>query len=180
MKYMAPCSLMIVALFAFTLTGCSSSSKEPLSSDTPGDAHAVHADAPQLWTCSMHPQIQSPESGKCSICSMDLIPVAETAGGMDTLDNGHGGHDHGEHAHDQDGGQTDMEKMKAQLAKLSPEDAASAERQHICPVSGEMLGTMGAPEKVDVDGQPVWICCDGCKDRLLESPEEYLATLNNE
>lgn len=30
---------------------------------------------PQAWTCSMHPQIQLPEFGKCPICFMDLIPV---------------------------------------------------------------------------------------------------------
>ena len=91
----------------------------------------------------------------------------------------HADHDHGDHAeHGDAAGQTDMEKMKAALAKLSPEDAASAEKQHFCPVSGEMLGTMGAPQKVDVNGQQVWICCDGCRDSLLKNPDEYLAKLN--
>ena len=70
-----------------------------------------------------------------------------------------------------------MDKMKAELAKLSPEDAAAAQRQHMCPVSGEMLGTMGAPLKIDVKDQQVWICCEGCKDKLLASPDEYLAKL---
>lgn len=28
-----------------------------------------------IWTCSMHPQIQLPNPGKCPICFMDLIPV---------------------------------------------------------------------------------------------------------
>ena len=36
---------------------------------------------------------------------------------------------------------------------------------------------MGAPIKVDVNGQPVFICCEGCKDKLLSKPEEYLAKL---
>ena len=44
-------------------------------------------------------------------------------------------------------------------------------------VSGEMLGTMGAPKKVDVKGQAVWICCDSCKDSLLKEPDKYLAKL---
>lgn len=87
-------------------------------------------------------------------------------------------HDHGKHAHGDEDGKSGMEKMKAELAKLSPEDAASAEKQHMCPVSGEMLGTMGAPQKVDVNDQQVWICCDGCKDKLLENPDKYLAKLN--
>ena len=73
-----------------------------------------------------------------------------------------------------------MDKMKAELAKLSPEDAESAEKQHICPVSGEMLGTMGAPLKIDVNGQQVWICCEGCKNKLLASPDEYLAKIRPE
>ena len=73
-----------------------------------------------------------------------------------------------------------MEKMKAELAKLSPEDAASAEKQHFCPVSGEMLGSMGAPIKVDVKGESVWICCDGCKQKILDNPDEYLAKIHKE
>ncbi len=91
-------------------------------------------------------------------------------------------HDHDDdHAHEEEGdsAMTDMEKMKAALAKLSPEDAASAEKQHICPVSDEMLGAMGAPIKIDVDGQLVWICCEGCRDPLLEDPAKYLAKLEN-
>jgi len=34
--------------------------------------------AQQIWTCSMHPQIRSDKPGKCPICGMTLIPVAET------------------------------------------------------------------------------------------------------
>lgn len=89
----------------------------------------------------------------------------------------HFGHDHAGHESD---GQSDMEKMTAELAKLSPEDRASAEKQHYCPVSDKMLGTMGAPQKVDVNGRLVWICCSGCKDELLKNPEEHLAKLKSE
>src|SRR5690606_25051935 len=35
-----------------------------------------------IYTCSMHPQIRSPEPGKCPICGMDLIPV-ESSGPME-------------------------------------------------------------------------------------------------
>lgn len=31
----------------------------------------------EVWTCSMHPQIRSPEPGQCPICGMDLIPAGE-------------------------------------------------------------------------------------------------------
>ena len=79
-----------------------------------------------------------------------------------------------------DSAPSETDKVKAELAKLPPEDAASAEAQKVCPVSDEMLGTMGTPQKVDVNGQQVWICCDGCKDTLLASPDEYLAKLKKE
>ena len=72
---------------------------------------------------------------------------------------------------------TDMNKMKESLAKLSEADRASAEKQHFCPVSGEMLGTMGVPQKVEVNGRDVWICCSGCKDKLLAEPDKYLSKL---
>ena len=43
--------------------------------------HAAEADAgPEVWTCSMHPQIQLPAFGQCPICFMDLIPL-EAGGG---------------------------------------------------------------------------------------------------
>ena len=36
----------------------------------------VEPSEPEVWTCSMHPQIQKPVSGDCPICGMDLIPIA--------------------------------------------------------------------------------------------------------
>ncbi|MDR0866122.1 MAG: efflux RND transporter periplasmic adaptor subunit [Candidatus Symbiothrix sp.] len=33
------------------------------------------AGKPQIWTCSMHPQIKQDHPGKCPICGMDLIPL---------------------------------------------------------------------------------------------------------
>lgn len=77
-------------------------------------------------------------------------------------------------------GPSDMEKMKAELAKLSPEDAASAEKQHVCLVTDKMLGTMGPPLKVDVDGKPIWICCKGCREKLVANEDTYLAKLKSE
>jgi len=48
-----------------------------------GHDHASDAgqsEAPQWWTCSMHPQIHQPKPGKCPICFMDLIPVTSESG----------------------------------------------------------------------------------------------------
>jgi Cu(I)/Ag(I) efflux system membrane fusion protein len=38
-------------------------------------AEAVQA---TIWTCAMHPQIRMEQPGKCPICGMDLIPVAQS------------------------------------------------------------------------------------------------------
>lgn len=119
----------------------------------------------------------------CGSTSKEVEETLNPATDTSEEHDGHGDHmhdDHGMHDDHTDHGKADMEKMKAELAKLSPEDAASAEKQHFCPVSGEMLGTMGAPVKVDVNGQQVWICCEGCKDKLLANPDEYLAKLQKE
>ena len=110
-------------------------------------------------------------------------PASETVDDRSDHDHDshhHGEHDHGEHAdHDHAAMDTEspMAKMMPGLKELSAEDSKSAMAQHMCPVSDEMLGTMGAPEKVDVNGKSVWICCDGCKEKLLADPDKYLAKL---
>jgi YHS domain-containing protein len=71
----------------------------------------------------------------------------------------------------------DPEITKA-MAELSAEDRSLALKQKVCPVSGEALGTMGPPLKMEVKGQVVFLCCEGCKDKLLASPDEYLAKIN--
>jgi membrane fusion protein, copper/silver efflux system len=68
-------------------------------------------------------------------------------------------------------------EMIATLSGLSPEDRALVEQQGICPVAEYALGSMGMPQKVDVNGTPVFICCDGCREKLLAEPEKYLEKL---
>ncbi len=63
------------------------------------------------------------------------------------------------------------------LAALPPEDRAIAEKQGTCPVSGEALGEMGTPVKVEVDGKVVFLCCDHCRGKFDENPQEYLAKI---
>ena len=48
----------------------------PVSGVLAADSDADHDHTVEtIWTCSMHPQIQLPESGQCPICFMDLIEV---------------------------------------------------------------------------------------------------------
>jgi len=80
-------------------------------------------------------------------------------------------HDHGDHNH----GVTS--EIAQQFAKLSPEDRAAAERQRICPVTDEPLGSMGVPLKVKVKGQDLFVCCAGCVNSVKNNPEKYLGKL---
>ena len=59
---------------------------------------------------------------------------------------------------------------------LSPEQIAIG-RQRICPVSGKPLGSMGAPPKVRVGNQDVYVCCVGCTNALKANPKLHLAKL---
>jgi hypothetical protein len=60
---------------------------------------------------------------------------------------------------------------------LSPEDRLLADRQKLCPVTGEPLDSMGGPVRVSVAGRTVFICCKGCEKPLLRKPKQYLAKL---
>lgn len=61
------------------------------------------------------------------------------------------------------------------LAELPKADRAAAEAQRYCAVqTGNRLGSMGAPVKVMVAGQAVFICCDGCRKTALANPKATL------
>jgi uncharacterized protein (TIGR02231 family) len=69
-------------------------------------------------------------------------------------------------------------KVKASLAKLSPEDRQLAEAQRFCAIDQESpLGINGPPLKSVIKGQPVFFCCKGCQTEARTHPDEALAQL---
>jgi len=74
-------------------------------------------------------------------------------------------------------GQSDEEaELRSERAKLSPEDQRLVAAQEFCAISTEeRLGTMGAPVKLVIKGQPVFLCCKGCEKRALANPDQTLA-----
>jgi hypothetical protein len=82
-----------------------------------------------------------------------------------------------QHSHDT---HTTTEKadMNEAFAELSEVDRKAAEAQKTCPVSGQPLGSMGTPIKVTVEGQDVFVCCEGCIDELKSNFAEYKAKLD--
>ena len=45
-----------------------------------GHDHSENVKKPEIWTCSMDPQIRKDKPGKCPICGMDLIPLNQNSG----------------------------------------------------------------------------------------------------
>ena len=91
-------------------------------------------------------------------------PAAPTAGhesGKDHADAGAAGH----------------ANVAAGLGELSHADRMIAEKQEVCPVSGDRLGAMGKPVKITVKGQTVFLCCPGCEAAIKKDPDKYLAKL---
>ena len=82
-------SIQILALLAILAAGILVGRSTKSASDVHDHAGAGAATSdggmaaaakPQIWTCSMHPQIQQPEPGDCPICGMDLIPLVDDGG----------------------------------------------------------------------------------------------------
>ena len=51
-----------------------------------------------------------------------------------------------------------------------------ATAQQFCAVMNQSrLGSMGMPIKLEIKGEPVFVCCAGCKSKALKNPDETLA-----
>ena len=71
------------------------------------------------------------------------------------------------------------DSVQANLARLSADDRELADKQRFCAVqNGVRLGAMGTPAKVIVQGQPVFLCCEACRERAQSNPEQTLAKVN--
>ncbi len=69
-------------------------------------------------------------------------------------------------------------EIKANLARLSPEDRRLAEEQKFCPVMPETkLGEMGPPIKIVVKGETMFVCCHNCVEGAPMDPDKTLAQL---
>ena len=69
-------------------------------------------------------------------------------------------------------------KIREARSELTPEDQALVEAQEWCAVdNSERLGEMDVPFKVMIKGQPVFLCCGGCRKEALANPDKTLANV---
>lgn len=74
-----------------------------------------------------------------------------------------GGHDHSSHDHG--------------AAPSSTEAAAKPYPLATCVVSGEKLGSMGAPKRIVHQGQEVKFCCADCVKKFNSDPQKYMRAI---
>jgi hypothetical protein len=108
-------------------------------------------DADIEYFCPMHPQIIRDQPGNCPICEMELAKRKKGTGEEKDV------------------------QVHAALAELGKEAQRLAEVQRVCPISGELLGSMGKPVKVVLDKQTVFLCCKSCEDDARKDPKKTLA-----
>jgi hypothetical protein len=71
-------------------------------------------------------------------------------------------------------------EIRAALNKLNLTDRKLAVAQRFCPIIDDSrLGSMGVPMKVMIDGQPIFLCCEGCEDEARKKPQETLVKVRH-
>ena len=70
------------------------------------------------------------------------------------------------------------EEEIAAIKQLPAAEQPLAVKQLVCPVSGENLGSMEKPIKVEAKGQAFFLCCASCEKKVKSDPDAVLAKLN--
>ncbi len=65
---------------------------------------------------------------------------------------------------------------KITVTAATAADTALIAQQAKCPVLGEPLGSMGKPIKMMVGDKPIFLCCEGCINKVRAEPNKYLST----
>ena len=64
-----------------------------------------------------------------------------------------------------------------EIARLPLPEQPLARKQKLCPVTDEPLGSMGLPYKMIINGQHLFLCCEGCESSVQEDPQTALRKL---
>lgn len=75
----AQSGLVILIVVAVGMGYFVSRSHSPKTDHIPAIAPTNHHSNAEAWTCPMHPQIQSSNPSRCSICGMDLVRSTKDA-----------------------------------------------------------------------------------------------------
>lgn len=84
-------------------------------------------------------------------------------------DHGHGDRQHEGTNHDH----SDAEQSEKKPVAHVPADYPLK----VCVVSGEDLGSMGKPVKIEHGDDTAYLCCSSCIDKFNATPDKYIAKL---
>lgn len=108
-------------------------------------------------------------------CQTQPPPTSKVLSQQVARDGGDAHQHSTEESHEDHPTQAADPKITATLAKLSPENREMAETQQFCAVMNrERLGSMGVPLKIEIKGEPVFVCCAACKKKAIKNPDETL------
>ena len=108
-------------------------------------------------------------------CQTRTSPSSTASSAQQAHDDSDGHHKDGSGHEDHQDAAAEA-KVSAALDKLTAADRPLAEAQKFCAVMNhQRLGSMGVPIKFEIKGEPVFICCAGCKTKALKNPDETLA-----
>ena len=65
--------------------------------------------------------------------------------------------------------------LEIKVTQSAAGDQAAIRAQGICVISEAPLGSMGAPIKVSIGGEALYLCCQGCVGKVKKNPDVYLA-----
>lgn len=69
-----------------------------------------------------------------------------------------------------------LSEASAVLANFPAKERAAIEAQKYCAIQDKnLLGSMGAPIKLELNGEPVYLCCKGCIAKAKADPNATLA-----
>lgn len=82
-----------------------------------------------------------------------------------------GGHDHHDHMN--------MQSEKSDMKHPESSDVINVGNK-ICPVSDEVIGSMGDAHVVEYEGKSYNLCCKMCAKDFKKNPEKYIEKINAE
>ena len=165
-RFLVLLSCVAMLAFAFGLSGCTVQEiTAPVEEDAgDGGDHADHdhGDADH-------------DHGDADHDDADHDDADHDHADHDDADHDHGDadHDHDDHA-GHDHGDMDNSAVEEAIAELPEADQAAARAQKTCPVTNQLLGSMGTPYKLTVNDKEVFLCCQQCEAEIKANPEKYL------
>ncbi len=72
------------------------------------------------------------------------------------------------------------ESLAHHTARTSVVGTSRTNPQLTCPVSGDSLGSNGAPVTVTIKGEPIFVCSPACAKKAQRDPDRYLARVRAE